>query len=484
MKPSVFLSHSSRDKPAVRQLVEDLVGAGFDVWFDESEIAVGDPIPKKLQEGLSQCDYLAVWLTRDAVRSGWVEREWQTKIYNEIDEQKVIVLPLLAENCEIPVLLRDKRYADFRDDYSAGLADLLRSLGSQREQYSADPCRVVILAGGLATRLWPLTTNLPKALVRVAGRTILEHVVSTLNELADVDEIVVSVDENKLHYFAELEKKLPEISRFRVSIASHALVENDIKGPVAKLGELVENGQLATASSGWNLVIGVDNVFSFSLKDFVSFAQKRRVSSNAVVELRTTPRELGIARTAGDILESVLEKPDLPEEVITKVSTACYIYKGDDASQIPVYLGKTNGQDNLGSFIAWLCQQSRVLACCFNSDWVDVGTRDGLLKGNRMLISKKGRTPEIIPGSYQVREPVYIEDGVQISDSVVGPNVFLGKDCVVRNSEITNAIVYDRCHINSCRRFDGIVAGPDSHFEGTVGPAVYGPKTKLTTLED
>lgn len=122
----VFLSHSSRDKEDVRRLAEDLRAEGINVWLDEWEIAVGDRISQKIQQGLAESDYLAVWLTKDAIESGWVEREWQAKFHEEVNQDRTVVLPLLGEHCTLPPLLRDKRYADFRDDYAKGLAELLK----------------------------------------------------------------------------------------------------------------------------------------------------------------------------------------------------------------------------------------------------------------------------------------------------------------------------------------------------------------------
>jgi hypothetical protein len=75
MSTRIFLSHSSKDKRDVRHLAEDLKGMGLDVWLDEWEILVGDRVTQKIQEGLKNTRYLAVWLTRHAVESGWVETE-------------------------------------------------------------------------------------------------------------------------------------------------------------------------------------------------------------------------------------------------------------------------------------------------------------------------------------------------------------------------------------------------------------------------
>lgn len=126
MELRVFLSHSNHDKPMVLRLAEDLRAAGVGVWLDEWEILVGDRIVQKIQQGIAESDYLAIWLTKEAVRSGWVEREWQTKYGQEVNSETTAILPLLAEDCELPLLLQDRAWADFRYDYESGLRKLLK----------------------------------------------------------------------------------------------------------------------------------------------------------------------------------------------------------------------------------------------------------------------------------------------------------------------------------------------------------------------
>jgi formylglycine-generating enzyme required for sulfatase activity len=113
----------------VRRLAEDLRRAGLDVWLDENEIRVGEWVTKKIEQGLDTTRYLALWLTRRSVESGWVDAEWRSRFHDEIRDDSVVVLPLLAEDCEIPRLLRDKKYADFRGDYRRGLSELLAAVG-------------------------------------------------------------------------------------------------------------------------------------------------------------------------------------------------------------------------------------------------------------------------------------------------------------------------------------------------------------------
>src|SRR5690348_13494053 len=114
---SIFISHSGRDADAALRLAEDLKRAGLDVWLDAWEIGVGDRITQSIQTGLRRADFLALWITKASVASGWVEREWQNKYRAEVESGTTVILPLLAENCELPELLADKLYADFRTEY-------------------------------------------------------------------------------------------------------------------------------------------------------------------------------------------------------------------------------------------------------------------------------------------------------------------------------------------------------------------------------
>jgi hypothetical protein len=116
----------------------DLTKAGITVWLDEWEIKVGESIIQKIQQGLRESDFVAIWLTRQSVASGWVEREWHSRFLEEIETRRVLILPLRGEACEIPQLLRDKKYADFIEDYDTGLTDLLKVLGATRHISQAD----------------------------------------------------------------------------------------------------------------------------------------------------------------------------------------------------------------------------------------------------------------------------------------------------------------------------------------------------------
>lgn len=126
--PKVFVSHSSKDKSFMRKLSIDLLRYGHDPWLDEWEIRVGDCIVSGVEGGIAGSDFAIVVLSDNSVRSGWVDSEWKAKYWAEVQKGQVMVLPALLQDCEIPVLLQTKKYADFRTNYDEGLHDLLCAL--------------------------------------------------------------------------------------------------------------------------------------------------------------------------------------------------------------------------------------------------------------------------------------------------------------------------------------------------------------------
>lgn len=136
----LFISYSSRDRGFVRQLAGDLKGMGHDVWLDEWSILVGECIMTAVEQGVAKAEYVVVVLSSHAVDSGWVEREWKAKYWDEVETGQVRVLPALLENCQIPELLKTKKYADFRDSYAAALdslAEAIEGLGVSAETVSS-----------------------------------------------------------------------------------------------------------------------------------------------------------------------------------------------------------------------------------------------------------------------------------------------------------------------------------------------------------
>jgi hypothetical protein len=123
-----FLSHSSKDKPFIRQLASDLAKQGIDTWLDEQRILVGDSITEKIGQGLAQSDYFIIALSEASVGSAWVKKELSGALLREVERRKVTVLPIKLSECEIPEMLQDKKYADFSKSYKEGLQELIKTM--------------------------------------------------------------------------------------------------------------------------------------------------------------------------------------------------------------------------------------------------------------------------------------------------------------------------------------------------------------------
>lgn len=130
--PSAFISYSKKDAEFVERLVSDLRKSGKNVWWDRWEIKVGDSITKKISEGIDRNDYLILVMSPNAVKSPWVTKELNAGLMRELQTNNVVVLPILIADCDVPPLIADKRYADFRSSYKQGLTELLQATQTKR----------------------------------------------------------------------------------------------------------------------------------------------------------------------------------------------------------------------------------------------------------------------------------------------------------------------------------------------------------------
>lgn len=114
-RSSIFLSHCHSDKSFVNLLAMRLKCMGIETWVDTAVMRIGDSLIDKIQEGINSVDYLGVVLTPESVASKWVNQELKAALSQEILSQRVKVLPILYKDCDIPLFLKDKIYADFRN---------------------------------------------------------------------------------------------------------------------------------------------------------------------------------------------------------------------------------------------------------------------------------------------------------------------------------------------------------------------------------
>ncbi len=135
----VFLSHSSKDKPAVRELAERLKADGLRVWFDEWIIQPGDLIGLKIEEGLEQSRTLVLVMSANAFASEWVTLERHTALFRDPNNAQRRFIPLRLDNAEIKDTLRQYAYIDWRQKSAEQYERLLAACQRQQKAGTTKP---------------------------------------------------------------------------------------------------------------------------------------------------------------------------------------------------------------------------------------------------------------------------------------------------------------------------------------------------------
>lgn len=125
---SVFISYSSKDSDFVEKLSLNLVKSRINVWLDKWAMQPGDSLIEKIQLGLIESSFLLVILSKNSVESQWCKKEINSGLLRELEEKKVVIIPILLEECEIPLFLKEKLYADFTGEFDKGFQTLIRPL--------------------------------------------------------------------------------------------------------------------------------------------------------------------------------------------------------------------------------------------------------------------------------------------------------------------------------------------------------------------
>jgi allophanate hydrolase subunit 1 len=121
----IFVSYSRTDKVFATRLARQLVKHKANIWIDQWELRVGDSLIDRVQEAIQGASALLVILSKASVESEWCKKELSSGLIRELEEKRVVILPVLMEDCKIPIFLKDKLYADFRKSFDEGLQAIL-----------------------------------------------------------------------------------------------------------------------------------------------------------------------------------------------------------------------------------------------------------------------------------------------------------------------------------------------------------------------
>ncbi len=224
----------------------------------------------------------------------------------------------------------------------------------------------MILAAGYATRLYPLTENFPKPLLKVGEKTILDHLTDDLAKGGEITEFVVISNHKFAHHFEDWAKT----KSYKITVVDDGTETNETRlGAVKDIQFAMEKLSLSDDA----LIIAGDNVLDFSLNRFVSYAKEKDTSCvMRYFEQETAKlKKSGVLTLNGDLISEMEEKPEIP-----KSNWCCppfYIYKQEDIARIDEAVNDGCGTDAPGSLVAWLCKKTKVHAMEMPGSRYDIG---------------------------------------------------------------------------------------------------------------
>ena len=252
---------------------------------------------------------------------------------------------------------------------------------------------VVVLAGGYAKRMWPLTKNIPKHLLSIAGKPMLQYVLEKVEDVVDVNKIYVSTNAKFKNHFEEFFRHYRGKKDIQLVI-ENTFSESKKHGSLGALGFLIEQIQIDDEL----LIIGGDNLFLFSLNELVKFYREKQSDVIALYDVSS----LEMAKRYGIVsidenykITDFQEKVEKPKSSL--VATACYILSKQDVWNLLRYLKEGNNPDAMGNFIMWLHKKTRVYGYVFKGKgrWFDIGSFESYKNANKFYESQKAKNLNI-----------------------------------------------------------------------------------------
>jgi len=245
--------------------------------------------------------------------------------------------------------------------------------------------KAVILAAGYGTRLYPLTIDKPKALLEVGGKTILERLLEFVFNIEGCDHACIVSNDRFYKPFTEWAQKNSKsdlLKGKKLEVLNDMTTSNDNRlGAIGDIKFVMEKKQLNDDL----LVMGSDNLFKFSLADFVAYASKNRPHmSLAFYDIKDIKLAhlYGIAsmdKNTG-IVSDFQEKPKDPKS--TLAATAIYYYPKEIKNRFYEYLSSGLSLDAPGNFVKWLISKEKVYGYVFTEKWYDIGDIESLKKAD------------------------------------------------------------------------------------------------------
>lgn len=318
--------------------------------------------------------------------------------------------------------------------------------------------KVIIPLAGKGTRLRPHTHTVPKPMLRVAGKPVMDYVLDDVRRLGGVDEVVYitghlkeTVEAHARDAYADLPAEFIEQKVQDGTAGAVALAKGRVDRPM--------------------LIIFVDTIFDADLSVI------RDSTADGIIwtkEVEDYQRFGVVVTDQNGFMTKIVEKPSEP--ISKRANIGLYyirnwqlLYEGIDH----VLKQPTNkGEYYLTDAFQYMIDHGAKLQVLDVAGWYDAGKLDTLLETNEVMLRRgRARRPADVGGT--IVEPVYIEDGVTIEDSIVGPNVSVGAGSVIRGSHVTHAVIGNKSAIVDSTLTQSMI-GDHAVVEGVRGSASIG----------
>jgi glucose-1-phosphate thymidylyltransferase len=244
--------------------------------------------------------------------------------------------------------------------------------------------KVIILAAGYATRLYPLTLTQPKPLLPVAGKPMIEHVLDNLEPVGGIDRVYVVTNAKFAGHF----QKWSDNYRATKSKLNFTIVNDGSTDDTNKLGAIGDiNYVLKTQNVDDDLiVVAGDNLFSEKLTGFGRFIRENNAPVLALYDvdnLEEIKKYNSISTDASGKITFFEEKPKSPTSTLTGI--ALYYYPKATIPLIKQYIAEGNNPDQPGRLVQWLYPRTPVYTWRVPGLWYDIGSKETLEEANKIF---------------------------------------------------------------------------------------------------
>jgi len=323
--------------------------------------------------------------------------------------------------------------------------------------------QVIIPLAGKGTRLRPHTHRVPKPMLKVAGRPVMDWVMDRLDGLG-VTELIFITGHLKEQVEAYATSRYPYPARY-----IEQKVQDGTAGAVNLARPFVK---------GPVFIIFVDTVFEADL------SLVNRTDADGIIwakEVEDYQRFGVVVTDKQGFMTKIVEKPKEPISKLANIGL--YYIKAVDAlwKGIDHVLASpaNKGEYYLTDAFQHMIEHGKRILTAEVGGWYDCGKLDTLLETNEILLRKGAARKPALPSGVDIIEPVYIEDGVTIERSVIGPNVSLEKGSVVTDSALSNLIVGRDARITSSR-INGGFLGESVVVENFEGSGSIGDHSEIS----